>query len=74
MFREALEVARGNQAGDAWAVSRALVGIANVLSLSADEEEALAVGLEALTVGEEAEPAASRPRWRTRPSPRRSAA
>ena len=54
MFREALEVTRGNQAGDAWAASRALVGIANVLSLTADEQEALAVGLEALSVGEEA--------------------
>lgn len=54
MFREALEVARGNGVGDAWAASRALVGIANVLSLTADEEEALAVGLEALEVGEEA--------------------
>jgi class 3 adenylate cyclase/tetratricopeptide (TPR) repeat protein len=54
MFREALEIARGNEAGDAWAASRALVGIANVLSLAADEEEALAVGLEALAVGEAA--------------------
>ena len=54
MFREALEVARGNEVGDAWAVSRALVGIANVLSLKADEVEALAVGMEALEVGEAA--------------------
>ena len=54
MFREALEVARGNEAGDPWAESRALVGIANVLSLSADEEEALAVGAQALAVGEDA--------------------
>ena len=54
MFREALDVARGNEAGDAWAESRALVGIANVLSLTADEEEALAVGAQALAVGEHA--------------------
>jgi class 3 adenylate cyclase/tetratricopeptide (TPR) repeat protein len=54
LFREALEVAGSNDAGDPWAVSRALVGIANVLSLSADEEDALAVGLEALAIGEDA--------------------
>ena len=55
MFREALEVARSaTSVGDAWAESRALVGIANVLSLMADEEEALAVALEALEVGEDA--------------------
>ncbi|MEX1264999.1 MAG: AAA family ATPase [Actinomycetota bacterium] len=54
MFREALDVARSGEERDAWAESRALVGIANVISLVGDEAEALRVALEALAVGEEA--------------------
>jgi tetratricopeptide (TPR) repeat protein len=54
MFREALDVARSGDERDAWAESRALVGIANVISPVADEREALRVGFEALAVGEEA--------------------
>ena len=54
MFREALEAARSADGGDPWAESRALVGIANVISPAGDEEEALRVGLEALAVGEDA--------------------
>jgi len=54
MFREALEAARSADGGDAWAESRSLVGVANVISLVGDETEALRVGLEALAVGEEA--------------------
>ena len=54
MFREALEAARSTDSGDPWAESRALVGIANVISPAGDEEEALRVGLEALAVGEDA--------------------
>jgi class 3 adenylate cyclase/tetratricopeptide (TPR) repeat protein len=52
MFREALEVARSGGDPDAWAEVRALVGIANVVSLGASEMEALAIGREALGVGE----------------------
>ncbi|HSH33809.1 MAG TPA: AAA family ATPase, partial [Actinomycetota bacterium] len=54
MFREALEVARSGERRDAWAESRSLVGIANVLATVGDEEEVLAIALEALAVGEEA--------------------
>jgi class 3 adenylate cyclase/tetratricopeptide (TPR) repeat protein len=53
MFREALEVSRADGA-DAWAQSRALVGIANVISQTGSEEEALAIGLEALAMGDRA--------------------
>jgi MalT-like TPR region/Tetratricopeptide repeat len=52
VFREALQVARGGGGPDAWAEVRALVGIANVVSLGASEREALAIGREALGVGE----------------------
>lgn len=54
MFREALDVARSADERDAWAESRALVGIASVISPIADEAEALRVGLEALAIGEDA--------------------
>lgn len=53
MFREALAVARSGERRDAWAESRALVGLASVISPAGDEHEALEVGLEALAVGEE---------------------
>ena len=53
MFREALEVARSEDRRDAWAESRALVGLANVTSAGGDEQEALATALEALVIGEE---------------------
>ena len=54
MFREALDAARSAEGGDPWGESRALVGIANVISPAGDEEEALRVALEALAVGEDA--------------------
>ncbi|MET0801434.1 MAG: AAA family ATPase, partial [Actinomycetota bacterium] len=54
MFREALEVSRSGERPDPWGESRSLVGLANVISPVGDEEEALAIGLEALVVGEEA--------------------
>jgi tetratricopeptide (TPR) repeat protein len=54
LFREALEVARAGGRRDAWAECRALVGLANVVSERGSEEEALALGLEALAIGEEA--------------------
>jgi class 3 adenylate cyclase/tetratricopeptide (TPR) repeat protein len=54
MFREALEVARGGDAPDPWAESRALVGIAYVVSPVGNEEDSLAIALEALAVGEDA--------------------
>jgi class 3 adenylate cyclase/tetratricopeptide (TPR) repeat protein len=52
MFREALEVSRADERPDAWAQSRALVGIASVISQVGAEEEALRVAMEALGVGE----------------------
>lgn len=54
MFREALDVARSADERDAWAESRALVGIASVISPIADEAEALRVALEALAIGQDA--------------------
>jgi class 3 adenylate cyclase/tetratricopeptide (TPR) repeat protein len=54
LFREALEVARDGTRRDAWAESRALVGVANVTSAVGDEERALEIGLEALAIGEQA--------------------
>jgi predicted ATPase len=53
LFREALETARGERR-DAWSESRALSGLASVVSRRASEEEALALGQEALAVAEEA--------------------
>ena len=52
MFREALEVSRADERPDAWAQSRALVGIASVTSQVGDETDALGLALEALAVGE----------------------
>ncbi len=52
LFHEALEVARADGRRDAWAEGRALVGLANVASERGSEEDALAMGLEALAVGE----------------------
>ena len=54
MFREALEVSRSGERRDAWAESRALVGIASVSSAGGDEEDVLAICMEALAVGESA--------------------
>jgi tetratricopeptide (TPR) repeat protein len=54
MFREALDVSRGGEGTDRWAEVRALVGIANVTSLAGIESDALALGREALSVGEAA--------------------
>jgi class 3 adenylate cyclase/tetratricopeptide (TPR) repeat protein len=53
LFREALDVARSGGRRDAWAESRALVGLANVISPAGDEADALEVGLEGLVVAEE---------------------
>jgi len=52
MFREALTVARGGQRADPWAEVRSLVAIASVWSLHASEEDALAMGEEALAIAE----------------------
>jgi len=54
LYREALEVARGTQPTDAWVESRALVGLSSIVSQTGDEREALALGLEALAIGQEA--------------------
>jgi class 3 adenylate cyclase/tetratricopeptide (TPR) repeat protein len=51
LFEEALVTARGNPEGDAWAEARALVGLAAVVSLDGDEEEALARARGALAIG-----------------------
>ena len=53
MFREALDVARSGDRRDAWAESRALVGLAQVTSAAGDERDALSIALEALVIGEE---------------------
>ncbi|HTG47905.1 MAG TPA: AAA family ATPase [Actinomycetota bacterium] len=52
IFREALTVARGSDRPDPWAEVRALVAIASVWSLHASEEDALAMGREALEIAE----------------------
>jgi tetratricopeptide (TPR) repeat protein len=49
MFEEALAIS----SEDPWAGSRALVGLASVVSPAGDEEEALGLALRALAVGEE---------------------
>lgn len=54
LFREALDVARALEPHDAWAESRALIGLASVVSHGGDEQEALAIGLEALAIGDDA--------------------
>ncbi len=53
MFREALDVARSQDRRDAWAESRALVGLASVTSAVGAEADALTIALEALVIGEE---------------------
>jgi class 3 adenylate cyclase/tetratricopeptide (TPR) repeat protein len=53
MFSEALAIARGDGRPDPWAEGRALVGLASVISPVGDEEEALALALEALEVGQQ---------------------
>ncbi|HWO69288.1 MAG TPA: AAA family ATPase, partial [Actinomycetota bacterium] len=51
LFEEALATARANPVGDPWGEARALVGLAAVISLVDDEEEALARSREALAIG-----------------------
>jgi class 3 adenylate cyclase/tetratricopeptide (TPR) repeat protein len=53
MFEEALEVARSNPQGDPWAEARALVGLASITSPVGDEEDALALAVQALGIGRE---------------------
>ncbi len=74
MFREALEAARSADGGDAWAESRSLVGIANVISPVGDEEEALRVGHRGARRGGGRRPGVHGGRRATRPSRHRSAA
>jgi class 3 adenylate cyclase/tetratricopeptide (TPR) repeat protein len=50
-FLEALGVTRSSSRDDAWAESRSLVGLANVTSARGDEQEALALAMEALRLG-----------------------
>jgi class 3 adenylate cyclase/tetratricopeptide (TPR) repeat protein len=50
LFQEALAVARSGDRRDAWAECRALVGIAAVTSPRANEEDALAIGRQALAI------------------------
>jgi class 3 adenylate cyclase/tetratricopeptide (TPR) repeat protein len=49
-FREALAIARRGPGPDVRAEARALVGLASVVSVEADEEDALALALEALAL------------------------
>lgn len=50
LLREALETARAQEPSDAWVESRALSGLAAIVSVRDSEEEALRTGLEALDV------------------------
>ena len=54
LFREALETARAKGRRDAWSESRALVGMAAVMSQRGSEEGALTLAQEALAVAERA--------------------
>jgi tetratricopeptide (TPR) repeat protein len=54
LFHEALEVARSQERRDAWAETRALVGLANVESAGGSEHRALEIAREALGIGREA--------------------
>jgi class 3 adenylate cyclase/tetratricopeptide (TPR) repeat protein len=50
MFEEALEVARSNPDGDAWAEARALTMLATLASETGDEEDSLALASGALAI------------------------
>jgi class 3 adenylate cyclase/tetratricopeptide (TPR) repeat protein len=52
MFQEALDVARSNPEGDAWAESRALGTLATIASETGDETDSLALASEALAISE----------------------
>jgi len=52
MFAEALDVARANPDGDAWAEARALTTLATVESEVGDEQRTLALASEALSIAE----------------------
>jgi class 3 adenylate cyclase/tetratricopeptide (TPR) repeat protein len=52
LFDEALTTARSGEQRDPWAECRALVGLASVRSPQGREEDALAIALEALSIGE----------------------
>jgi class 3 adenylate cyclase/tetratricopeptide (TPR) repeat protein len=54
MFQEALDIVRASDRADAWAEVRALVGLANVASPQGSEDDARALGVEALTIAERA--------------------
>ncbi len=52
MFEEALEVARSNPEGDAWAETRALISLAGIVAETGDEAESLALASEGLVIAE----------------------
>jgi tetratricopeptide (TPR) repeat protein len=52
LFREALEVSRSGERGDAWAQVRALVGLAGVTSPRGSEADVLRIANEALAIAE----------------------
>lgn len=52
MFQEALDLARANPQGDAWAEARALATLASVVSDTGDEEESLALAAEGLAIAD----------------------
>ena len=53
LFQEALDVARSSLRGDPWVEGRALVALASVTSVRADEREALEFGRQAHAIGRE---------------------
>lgn len=52
MFEEALEVARGNAEGDAWAETRALISLAGIVAETGDEAECLSLASQGLAIAE----------------------
>jgi class 3 adenylate cyclase/tetratricopeptide (TPR) repeat protein len=52
MFEEALEVARSNVDGDAWAETRALISLAGITAETGDEADSLALASQGLAIAE----------------------
>jgi class 3 adenylate cyclase/tetratricopeptide (TPR) repeat protein len=52
MFEEAMEVARTNHEGDAWAETRALISLAGITAETGDEAECLALASQGLAIAE----------------------
>lgn len=52
MFEEALEVARSNTEGDAWAETRALISLAGITADTGDEADSLSLASQGLAIAE----------------------